>query len=123
MSHSSPSTQRSAESLPLIMPHSKSSQGPRFSRPYFKHVPVEQKRFDDLQLGICYGALHYALLKGRFVSTIPSGKQLKLMLGLTPLSMNPAMRMSPEVAFTFYDCRFLPGSSRVMRESASSVSE
>src|SRR6266446_2989958 len=35
MSHSSPRTQRSAESLPLIIPHSKSSQGPRFSNPYF----------------------------------------------------------------------------------------
>ena len=35
MSHSSPSTQRSAESLPLIIPQSKSSQGPSFSKPYF----------------------------------------------------------------------------------------
>ena len=33
ISHSSPKTQRSAESLPLIMPHSKSSHGPRFSLP------------------------------------------------------------------------------------------
>jgi hypothetical protein len=30
ISHSSPKTHRSAESLPLIMPHSKSSHGPRF---------------------------------------------------------------------------------------------
>ena len=35
MSHSSPRTQRNAESLPLIIPQSKSSQGPRFSTPYF----------------------------------------------------------------------------------------
>ena len=36
MSHSSPRTERSAESLPLIIPHSHSSHptGPRSSRPY-----------------------------------------------------------------------------------------
>ena len=33
MSHSSPSTQRRADSFPLIMPHSKSSHGPRCSTP------------------------------------------------------------------------------------------
>jgi hypothetical protein len=33
MSHSSPSTHRSAESLPLIMPHSKSVHSPRLSIP------------------------------------------------------------------------------------------
>jgi hypothetical protein len=33
-SQSSPMTQRKAESLPLTMPHSKSSQGPRLARPY-----------------------------------------------------------------------------------------
>jgi hypothetical protein len=33
MSQSSPSTQRRAESLPLSIPHSKSSHGPRFCRP------------------------------------------------------------------------------------------
>ena len=38
MSHSSPRTQRSADSLPLIMPHSKSSQGPRFFLPYSSSV-------------------------------------------------------------------------------------
>src|SRR6266581_3923407 len=32
--HSSPSTQRNADSLPFIIPHSKSSQGPRFPLPY-----------------------------------------------------------------------------------------
>jgi len=32
-SHSSPMTHRSADSLPFSMPHSKSSQGPRFSIP------------------------------------------------------------------------------------------
>jgi hypothetical protein len=34
ISHSLPSTRRTAESLPLIVPHSKSSQGPRLSSPY-----------------------------------------------------------------------------------------
>ena len=35
MSRSSPRTHRSAESLPLIIPHSKSDQGPRFRLPCF----------------------------------------------------------------------------------------
>lgn len=34
MSHSSPSIQRIADSFPFTIPHSKSSQGPRFSMPY-----------------------------------------------------------------------------------------
>jgi hypothetical protein len=33
ISQSSPKTHRSAESLPFSIPHSKASQGPRFSRP------------------------------------------------------------------------------------------
>jgi hypothetical protein len=36
MSHSSPSTQRKAESLPFTIPHSKSLHGPRFSSPYLR---------------------------------------------------------------------------------------